>query len=111
MEEYLIDRSTLEGIVDGVMSTMDLSGVSDDRKAALRESGIKKLDHNLALAVVCQLDDSQLSEYEEMLNDNTLSEEDFANFFANNNIDVQEVMKNEIMSFKDEFTAEVHDEQ
>lgn len=107
MEKYLIDRSVLEGIVDAVMSAADLSAKTDAEKAALKEWGIKRLDNNIGLAVVASLDEEQLKEYETLIADENVSEEQIGEFFDKCGVDVEEAAKNEILSFRDEFSEEV----
>lgn len=109
MEEYLIDRPILEGIVDAVLSTIDLSGKTDDEKSSLRENGIKKLDHNIGLAIASKFSEEKLTVFNELLDDMNTSKESFLKFFEENGVDIGEVAKEEIVRFKDEFAKEVQD--
>lgn len=99
MDNYLIDRETLEQFVDNLMAEKFEGG---EGSAELREQKIRELDDKIGAGIFEDLDEEQLDKVNELL-DRGGSEEEFSRFFESEGIDLEEKIKNIMTDFKMEF--------
>ncbi|MBR2709001.1 hypothetical protein IKE98_01570 [Candidatus Saccharibacteria bacterium] len=111
MDNYLLDRETLEKIVDGIMSAKEAEAPSSqnaEEKSALREEYIKQLDDKIATAVFSSLNNQQLQEIKQLFNREDSSPESFEQFFKNAGINVEKIITDTAMDFKDEISGGIN---
>ena len=111
MDNYLLDRETLEKIVDGIMSAKEAEAPSSqnaEEKSALREEYIKKLDDKIATAIFSSLNNQQLQEIRELFSKEDSSPETFEQFFKGAGVDVERIIADTAIEFKDEISGGTH---
>ncbi len=103
MENYLIDRGTLEKFVDELMKKRSLPVNTAEEVNELREKMIKSLDDEISLAIFGSLNKEQLVEVNELLDREDSSEETFKAFFEKAGINIEETIKTAAENFGAEF--------
>lgn len=99
MEEYLIDRETLEKFVDELMKKGTLPVDSAEEVGELREKLIKELDDDIGMAVFGSLNKSQLAALNQLLDNDKTPEEAFKGFFERAGVNVDEVIADAMKKF------------
>lgn len=102
MENYLVDRETLAQAVDELMKQKPLSANSAEELNDIREKAIRDLDDRIGMAVFGGLSKEQLIEFDRLL-DSEDREEVYQKFFNDAGVDLQKVISEAIVSFRDEF--------
>lgn len=103
MEEYLIDRETLEKFVDELMKKRPLPIDSAEELSNYKEQLIKTLDDRIGLAIFGNLNESQSNEVEKLLNDENAGPDSFRDFFQTQNIDIEKTITDAMEAFSQEF--------
>ena len=103
MEEYLIERETLEKFVDELIKKRTLPVENAGEIGGLREKLIAELDDAISMAVFGSLDKSQLAAVNQLLDDKNTSEEAFRGFFERAGVNVDEVIANAMKSFGEKY--------
>ena len=103
MEEYLVERETLEKFVDELMKKGTLPVDSADEVSALRERMIQELDDAIGKAVFGSLDKVQLAAVNQLLDDNNTSEAAFRGFFERAGVDVDKKVAEAMEAFRGKF--------
>ncbi len=103
MDNYLVDRATLEQFVDSLMKQKPLAAKTPEQLNDLRERMIKTLDDRIGYMIFYKLTDEQLAEVNELLDDEDATESEFQDFFEEAGVDLQEVIKTTAAQFGREF--------
>ena len=100
MENYLVDRETLDEIVDSLIArqTQPIADLS-----SLREESVKKLDDQIGNAVFGKLSNEQLIEMDILLDKPDLDESTIQKFFENAGVNVEQTIADTITKFSQEF--------
>lgn len=101
MESYLIDEKLLGQFAD-VLISQKYPGEPLEAHADIRNDIITALDNRISRYIIGSLTEEQGAELNQLL-DGSASETAFEDFFKKHNIDLEEVIKKAIESFKDEF--------
>lgn len=107
MNNYLIDEEILEKIVEQIIAESKIEK-SADELASFKKEKMEELDDKIGMAVLGELNQQQLKEFDELLDGEDDSEEIFKEFFMTAGVDVEEKAKEVIMIFKEEFLKEVN---
>lgn len=107
MNNYLIDEEILEKIVEQIIAESKIEK-SADELASFKKEKMEELDDKIGIAVLGELNQQQLKEFDELLDGEDDSEEIFKDFFMTAGVDVEEKAKEVIMIFKEEFLKEVN---
>lgn len=102
MEEYLIDRETLEKIADELIKRKPLPVDAEGEIVAWREKTIKELDDRIGKAIFGSLNKDQLAEVDHMLDDEENSPEMFKEFFKKANVDVEKIIIDTVRKYGEE---------
>lgn len=102
MDNFLIERETLEKFVDELMRQKPLDVQTPEELNEMREAKIKELDDRVGEAVFGRLSKEQLAELNAMMNDAEMPAERFAEFFAKNNVDIENIMNETFQKFGEE---------
>ena len=102
MENYFIDRDTLEQVVDPLIA-QKYPNQSDEAVKDIRDEQIRKLDDAILDALYGNLDEAQSAEVEALFDREEENPDAFQAFFEKAGIDVEQVMKDTIEKFSQEF--------
>lgn len=103
MDNYLIDRGTLEKFVDELIKKRTLPVNTAEEINAFREKMIKQLDDEISLAIFGSLNKEQLDEINRLMERDDSSEDTFRNFFKGAGIDVEKVITDTAQAFGEEY--------
>ena len=103
MDNYLIDRETLEQFVDELMRQKPLPASSADELTALREKTIKDLDDEVGTAIFDSLTTEQLEQFNQLADSDEDSPEVFRQFFRDAGVDLQKVISEAVTKFNEKF--------
>ncbi len=103
MEEYLLDRETLEKLVDESMKKHPLPANSAEELTQYREQQIKALDDHIAQTVFGSLNEEQSNQLEQLLDNEEEAPETFRDFFRQQGINIEETIADAINSFNANF--------
>ncbi len=103
MDNYLIDRGTLEKFVDELIKKRNLPVNTAEEINAFREDLIKKLDDKISLAIFGSLNKEQLAEVNQLIDSEDSSEDTFRNFFEGAGVDVEKVITDTAQTFSEEY--------
>ena len=103
MEEYLVERETLEKFVDELMKRRTLPAGTAEENGLLRERLIGELDDAIGMAIFGSLDKPQLAAINQLLDDDNVSEEVFRGFFEKAGVNVGEVVEKAMEDFGRKF--------
>ena len=103
MDNYLVDRETLGQFVDELMKKKPLPANTAEELNALKERNIEALDHEIGMAIFSDLDETQLKEFNQMLDRNEESPEAFQNFFQTAGIDLGKTIADAVQKFSIRF--------
>lgn len=99
MEDYLIDRETLEKFVDELMKKHPLPVDNAEELSDYKEKQIKALDDHIAKALFGSLTESQATELEQLLDNDQESPDAFREFFHHHHIDLEKIIAEAARSF------------
>lgn len=102
MENYFIERDTLEKIVDPLIA-QKYPNQSAEAVKDIRDENIRKLDDLLLDALFRGFNKSQIAEVNIMFDQEEMNPDAFRNFFKKAGIDVEQVMQETIDKFAKEF--------
>ena len=102
MENYFIDRDTLEQVVNPLIA-QKYPNQSDEAVKDIRDEQIRKLDDAILDALYGNLDEAQSAEVEALFDHEEENPDAFKAFFEKAGIDVEQVMKDTIEKFSQEF--------
>ncbi len=100
MKNYLIEDSLLGGFVDQILNLDEFMKYGSERYG-LRDWAMEVLDKNIGIAIFGRLTEDQRNEFLEMTK-NDSSEEDYRGFFAKTGLNLEEIMKDEMMDLKNQ---------
>ena len=103
MDNYLVDRETLEQFVDELMKQKPLPANTAEEINTLREASIKSLDDEISLAIFGSLNKAQLEEFNQILDREEESPEAFRDFFQSIGINLEEIITDAMQKFSVEF--------
>ncbi len=103
MNDYLIDRETLGRFVDELLKHKALPVDNADELNAQREATIKALDDKIGMAIFGKFTEDQNTEFNQLLDREETSEEDYENFFNKIGLDVEQVASDTMKEFATEF--------
>ena len=103
MDNYLIDRETLEQFIDELMKQKPLPANTPEELNNLRESSIQSLDDEISLAIFGSLDKTQLVELNRLLDSGEESPDAFQDFFQKAGINLEETIKGAMQKYSQEF--------
>ena len=99
MEDYLLDRETLEKFVDELIKKRPLPVDNAEELSNYREAQIKALDDHITKALFGSLNESQAAELEKLLDDEQENPDAFQEFFHSQGIDVNKTITEAAESF------------
>ena len=102
MDSYLVDEAVLGQFVDTLIETKYPSQPAENF-ATVKKDAVANLDHQILKAIFSQLTPEQGKELNDLLDENNTDPEVFGNFFSDYHIDLEEVIKDTMLKFKDEF--------
>lgn len=100
--DYLIERGTLVELVDALLSKKYPNGLPENINA-IREENIKKLDDKITKDLFDSFTESQLTDFNELLDKNVSDPQVFRNFFKDANIDLEQQIEKSVREFSAEF--------
>lgn len=103
MDNYLIDRETLGKFVDELIKNKALSVSSADELNNLREQAINDLDDQIANAVFGKFTKEQNAEFNQLLDNDATTEEDYENFFNGIGFNLDEIISDAMKQFATDF--------
>ena len=103
MENYLIDRGTLEKFVDELMKKRTLPVETVEEMNSLKEEMIKNLDDRIGEAIFGSLNREQLDEVNRLMDQEDATEETFREFFEKTGLNIEEIVRNVAEKFSEEF--------
>lgn len=102
MESHLVDKAVLGEFVDALTSAK-----YPDQPAAelssIKRDAVRVLDHQILKDILSHLTKEQGAELNHLLENPKTDESAFQAFFSKNQIDVEKIIKDTMVSFKDEF--------
>lgn len=102
MDNYLLDRQTLEQFVNDLIAQRFPGQVETPQITHLREVAIQTLDDRIGTAIFGNLTQSQLAEVNQLL-DTTDDPAAFQQFFQKVGIDLEVTIAKAMRKFSDEF--------
>lgn len=103
MDNYLIDREILSSLVDELIKKKPLAVNDTEELNKLRESAISSLDDKIGTAIFSQFTREQNEEYHRLIDREDATEQDFADFFSNAGIDLEQTITGTMQEFAKEF--------
>ena len=103
MDNYLVERETLEKFVDELMKKRTLPVDTAEEIGGLREKMIEALDDEIGMALFGSLDKPQLDAVNQLLDDEGTPEEAFRGFFERAGVNVDEVIAKTMEDFGKRF--------
>ena len=103
MEEYLLDRETLEKFIDELMKKRPLPVDNAEELSKYKTDQMKALDDYIAKALFGKLTESQAKELEQLLDSEEENPDVFQEFFRNRGIDVEGIITESAGSFAAEY--------
>ena len=103
MDNYLVERETLEKFVDELMKKRTLPVDTAEEIGGLREKMIEALDDEIGMALFGSLDKPQLDAVNQLLDDESTPEEAFRGFFERAGVNVDEVITKTMEDFGKRF--------
>ena len=103
MEEYLIDRETLEKFIDELMKKRPLPVDNAEELGKYKEEQMKALDDYIAKSILGNLSESQATEFNQLLDNEQENSDTFQAFFQNNGIDLEKIITKAAESFATQY--------
>ena len=100
--DYLIERGTLVELVDALLSKKYPNGLPENIDT-IREENIKKLDDKITKDLFDSFTESQLTDFNKLLDKNESDPQAFRNFFKDANIDLEQQIEKSVREFSAEF--------
>lgn len=102
MESYLVDPAVLGEFVDTLIAEKYPDGPAE-KYAGIREESVKALDHQILKTILGTLTKEQGAKLSRLLDDQNTTEQTFADFFKNNNIDLEAALRDTMVNFRETF--------
>lgn len=102
MESHLVDKATLGEFVDALISAKYPDQPADDL-IDIREEAIRTLDHQILKDILGHLTKEQGAELNGLLENKDADESTFQTFFEKHQINIEQIIENAMVSFKDDF--------
>lgn len=109
MESYLVDEAVLGGLVDAILKEKYPNQPVKDH-ADIKKNLVKKLDRQILKAIVGSLTPEQGNELNAVLEKDDQDPVVFENFFKDHDIDLEKVVTDAVVAFKNDFMKEGKDE-
>ena len=103
MDNYLVDRGTLEQFVDELIKKKPLPVDNAEELNKLREDSIKALDDKIGVAIFGSLSDEQNEELRQILERDDGSSDEYEEFFKRAGIDIEKIISETGQKFAEEF--------
>ncbi len=103
MEDYLIDKETLEEFVDELLRVKPMPVSGADGLGKVKEEMMQSLDDRINKAMLSSLSDEQLAELEQMLDRGEESPEAYDSLYQNAGINLESIISNEMNLFREEY--------
>lgn len=103
MDDYLIGRETLGRFVDELFKMKPLQVNNPEELNKLRETKMREVDDSVMEALFGKLDESQMAEFEQLLDKDEQSEEVFKSFFNKVGIDPQKTITEVMQAYSQAF--------
>ena len=103
MDNYLIDRETLTKLVDELIKKRTLPADNAEELNQLREQMIESLDKKIGIAIFSKMTEEQNTEFNEMLDRDDATEEDYKAFFDKIGLKVDQIIADTYQTFSEEF--------
>ena len=103
MKDYLIDKETLEKFVDELIKQRPVPVDRAEDLMGWKEKVIEEVDDRIGVAIFRKLNGEQLAEAERMLDDRSVDEGQFRDFFKNANVDVEKTITEVMQGYAEEF--------
>ena len=102
MNDYLIDRETLEKVLDEIMKKGPAPVGSAEELYAWREEKMKELDDKVSEAVFGSLNEEQLTEVNRLVDNGELTEANLMGIFEKAGVNLDAVVKRVLQEFSEE---------
>ena len=102
MESYIVDESVLGEFVDALLKEK-YPNEPVEAHADLRKVAIAKLNHQILKAILGSLTPEQGAELNKLLDENGEDPEAFENFFKDRNLDLEKIITDAMVEFKNDF--------
>ena len=103
MEDYLIDRDTLEKFIDELLKEKPKTTNNVEEQNMVKEKMMQTLDDRINKAMLKSLNDEQLEELEQMLDRGDESPEAYSALYKNAGVDLESLISKEMESFGEEY--------
>lgn len=103
MDNYLIDRETLEKFVDELLKKKALPANNADELNKLREDSIKALDDKIGVAIFGKLTDEQNEELGQILARDNGDASEYEEFFKRIGLNLEQIVADTSQQFAQEF--------
>lgn len=103
MNDYLIDRETLGKFVDELIKNKALPVATAEGLNDLREQAIKDLDDRIADAVFGRFTNEQNAAFNQLLDNDNTTAEDYENFFNGIGFDLDQIISDAMKQFAADF--------
>ena len=103
MDDYLIGRETLGRFIDELFKKKPLQVDNPEELNKLREAKMREVDDDITEALFGRLDESQMAEFERLLDKDEQSEDVFKSFFSKVGIDPQKTIIEVMQAYSHKF--------
>ena len=103
MNNYLIDREILGKFVDELIKNKALPVATAEGLNDLREQTIQDLDDRIADAIFGKFTEEQYTKFNQLLDDDNSTEEDYENFFNETGLNIEQITSDTMQQFATEF--------
>lgn len=108
MKDYLIDREILAQFADQLIKQKAPNFSTKEEFDQYRERAISALDHYIGYSIFSSLSDQQLTEFNQLLDQEGATEADFRNFFDNASVDLPQVIAAAVSEFNNKYLGGNH---
>ncbi len=105
MQDYLLDRETLGQFIDELMKKRPLPVESAEEINSFREKQMKALDDQITNALFDKMDERQISDLNQLLDQEKENPDVFSKFFINQGIDIEQIFTDALKSFSASYLA------
>lgn len=102
MESHLVDPAVLGEFVDALISAKYPDQPAAELSSIKRDT-VRVLDHQILKDILGHLTGEQGTELNQLLSDENTDESTFKAFFDKNQINIEKIIEDTMVSFKDEF--------
>ena len=103
MEDYLIDRDTLEKFINELFQKKPAPAENAEELNRVKKEMVQSLDDRINKAMLNGLSDEQLEELERMLDSGEESPEAYDAFYKNAGVNLETVFSKEMKNFEKEY--------